>query len=109
MWACVLACVHVCWLGRLLAHGVCRAAHRGLAANLVRAWFAHILLTPLRSVDYANTAPPLSQFARHGPEVADLIRDVCRQVAGVRPHGEMPLVYADAIKQVGQCPASQED
>ncbi|GLC66838.1 hypothetical protein PLESTF_000479800 [Pleodorina starrii] len=62
-------------LGRLLAHDVCGDAHRTIATNLT------------------------AEFCSHGPEVADLIRDVCREMAASRPHGEMPQIYTGAMRQ----------
>ncbi|EFJ51319.1 hypothetical protein VOLCADRAFT_88020 [Volvox carteri f. nagariensis] len=62
-------------LGRLLAHDVCGGCHRTIAIHLV------------------------AEFCSHGPEVADLIRDVCREMAASRPHGEMPQIYTGALRQ----------
>ncbi|KXZ53988.1 hypothetical protein GPECTOR_5g100 [Gonium pectorale] len=62
-------------LGRLLAHDVCGDHHRTIAIKLT------------------------AEFCNHGPEVADLIRDVCREMAAARPHGEMPQVYTGALRQ----------
>ncbi|GIL69417.1 hypothetical protein Vretifemale_362 [Volvox reticuliferus] len=62
-------------LGRLLAHGVFSDYHRTMATNLV------------------------AEFCNHGTEVADLIRDMCRELAASRPHGEMPEIYTQALRQ----------
>ncbi|GLI62799.1 hypothetical protein VaNZ11_005547 [Volvox africanus] len=62
-------------LGRLLAHGVFSDYHRTMAINLV------------------------AEFCNHGTEVADLIRDICRELAASRPHGEMPEIYTQALRQ----------
>ena len=46
---------------------------------------------------------PPPQFAAHGPEVADLVRDICRAMAPARPPGDMPATYVEALRLVRVC------